>query len=73
MERSSNWIAGVRSHHPPRPNRKAPGRPKLSWEEVVRRDRKFADMEMTDPNDRQEWRGRLRGKTKQAGRTLDED
>ena len=72
VERSNSWISRVRSHHPARSNR-ARGRPKLSWEEVVKRDREVVNMQETDPNDRKAWRGRLRKKTRQTGRTLDED
>ena len=38
----------------------APGRPKLTWDELVKRDRVLLGMERTDPEDRQAWRGRLR-------------
>ena len=38
----------------------APGRPKLTWDELVKRDRVLLGMERTDPEDRQAWRGCLR-------------
>ena len=38
----------------------APGRPKLTWDELVKRDRVLLGMERTDPEDCQAWRGRLR-------------
>ena len=58
VERSNSWIAGVRNitvEH-----RKAKGRPKLTWDEVVKSDRAALGMELTNPQDRQGWRGRLR-------------
>ena len=59
VERSNSCIAGVRKmivQH----SIKARGRPKLSWEEVVARDRVSLGMMETNPQDRQEWRRRLR-------------
>ena len=55
---STGWIARVREHKILVQN--APGRPKLTWDELVKRDRVLLGMERTDPKDRQAWRGRLR-------------
>jgi len=41
------------------PIQNAPGRPKLTWDELVKCDRVLLGMEWTDPEDRQAWRGRL--------------
>ena len=59
VERSNSCIAGVRKMTVQQ-GRKTRGRPKLSWEEVVARDRKSLGMMETNPQNRQEWRGRLR-------------
>ena len=67
VERSTGWIAQVRDHTVVA--QKAPGRPKLTWDEVVKRDRALLGMERTNPQDRQAWKGRLRS-TRQTGRTL---
>ena len=67
VERSTGWIAQVRDHTVVA--QKAPGRPKLTWDEVVKRDRALLGMERTNPQDRQAWKGRLRS-TRQPGRTL---
>jgi len=58
VERSTGWIARVRERKILAQN--APGRPKLTWDELVKRDRVLLGMERTDPEDRQAWRGRLR-------------
>ena len=58
VERSTGWIARVREHKIMR--QKAPGRPKLTWDELVKRDRVSLGMDGVDPKDRQAWRGRLR-------------
>ena len=58
VERSTGWIARVRERKILAQN--APGRPKLTWNELVKRDRVLLGMERTDPEDRQAWRGRLR-------------
>jgi hypothetical protein len=60
VERSNGWIAKVRKHNIRK--QKAPGRPKLTWDELVRRDRVSLGMEETNPEDRNEWRGRLRSR-----------
>ena len=58
VERSNSWIAGVRKIEVE--HTKTKGRPKLSWDEVVARDRASLGMRQTNPQDRQAWRGRLR-------------
>ena len=42
--------------------RKRSGRPRKSWDEVIKNDRKKLDMDSADPQNRSEWRGRLRGR-----------
>ena len=37
-------------------------RPRKSWDEVIKNDRKKLDMDSADPQNRSEWRGRLRGR-----------
>ena len=41
---------------------KSSGRPRKSLDEVVKNDRKKLDMDSADPQNRSEWRGRLRGR-----------
>ena len=41
---------------------KRSGRPKKSWDEVMKNDRKKLDMDSADPQNRSEWRGPLRGR-----------
>ena len=41
---------------------KRSGRPRKSWDEVIKNDRKKLDMDSADPQNRSEWRGRLRGR-----------
>ena len=41
---------------------KRSGRPWKSWDEVIKNDRKKLDMDSADPQNRSEWRGRLRGR-----------
>ena len=62
VERSSNSIAKVRTHKPTAVIRKAPGRPKLTWDEVTRRDREKLGLVEVNPNNRKAWRGRLRAR-----------
>jgi len=57
VECSTGWIARVRERKILAQN--APGRPKLTWDELVKRGRVLLGMERTDPEDRQAWRGRL--------------
>ena len=37
-------------------------RPRKSWDELIKNDRKKLDMDSADPQNRSEWRGRLRGR-----------
>ena len=41
---------------------KRSGRPRKSWDEVTKNDRKKLDMDSADPQKSSEWRGRLRGR-----------
>ena len=60
IERSSGWIAQVRQMNVTA--ERTTGRPKLSWEDLVKRDRKSLGMDSINPHNRQEWRGRLRSR-----------
>ena len=71
VERSTGWIARVRDINIL--GKKAPGRPKLTWDELVRRDRVTLGMERTDPEDRRAWRGRLRQRLAARPHPLPED
>ena len=42
--------------------KKRSGRQRKSWDEVIKNDRKKLDMDSADPQNRSEWRGRLRGR-----------
>ena len=60
VERSTGWISEVR-----KPNmvaQKRSGRPRKSWDEVIKNDRKKLDMDSADPQNPSEWRGHLRGR-----------
>ena len=59
VERSDGWINRVRSVEVEK-SRKRPGRPKLTWEEVVKRDREDLGLVDEDPQQRSRWRRRLR-------------
>ena len=59
VERSTGWIAQVRKIHVAA--QKRPGRSKKTWDEVLIDDRKKLGMDSADPQNRSEWRGRLRG------------
>ena len=41
---------------------KRSGRPRKSWNEVMKNDRKKLDMDSADLQNRSEWRGRLQGR-----------
>ena len=41
---------------------KRSGRPRKSWDEVIKNDRKKLDMDSADPQNCSEWRGRLQGR-----------
>ena len=60
VERSTGWIAEVRKLNVIAQKRS--GRPKKSWDEVLENDRKKLGtcMGSADPQNRSEWRGRLR-------------
>ena len=55
VERSTGWIAEVRKLNVVAQKRS--GRPRKSWDEVIKNDRKKQDMDCTDPQNRSEWRG----------------
>ena len=58
VERSTGWIAEVRRLNVVAQKRS--GRPRKSWDEVLENDRKKLGMDSADPQNRSEWRGRLR-------------
>ena len=58
VERSIGWIAEVRKLNVVAQKRS--GRPRKSWDEVLENDRKKLGMDSADPQNRSEWRGRLR-------------
>ena len=60
VERSTGWISEVRKLNVVAQKRS--GRPKKSWDEVIKNDRKKLDMDSADPQNRSEWRGHLRGR-----------
>ena len=60
VERSNSCIAQVRTMEVDSNGTRKTGRPKLSWEDVVEYDRISLDMKETNPQDRKEWRMRLR-------------
>ena len=58
VERSKGWIAQVRKLNIVAQKRS--GKPRKSWDEVLLDDRKTLGMDTADPQNRSEWRGRLR-------------
>ena len=56
VERSTGWISEVRKLNVVAQKRS--GRPRKSWDEVIKNDRKKLDMDSVDPQNRSEWRGR---------------
>ena len=60
VERSTGWISEIRKLNVVAQKRS--GRPRKSWDEVIKNDRKELDMDSADPQNRSEWRGRLRGR-----------
>ena len=60
VERSTGWISEVRKLNVVAQKRS--GRPRKSWDEVIKNDRKKLDMDSADPQNRSEWRGCLRGR-----------
>ena len=58
LERSKGWIAQVCKLNIVAQKRS--GKPRKSWDEVLLDDRKKLGMDTADPQNRSEWRGRLR-------------
>ena len=58
VERSKGWIAQVRKLNIVAQKRS--GKPRKSWDKVLLDDRKKLGMDTADPQNRSEWRGRLR-------------
>ena len=58
VERSTGWIAEVCKLNVVAQKRS--GRPRKSWDEVMKNDRRKLDMDSADPQNRSGWRGRLR-------------
>ena len=52
---------------------KRSGRPRKSWDEGIKNDRKKLDMDSADPQNRSEWRGRLRETCQKAQSSLEEN
>ena len=72
VERSTGWIAKVYKLNVVA--QKRPGRPKKTWDEVLMDDRKKLEMDSADPQNRSEWRGRLRERlVKQAQHSVEEN
>ena len=60
VERSTGWIAEV--HKLNVVAQKRSGRPRQSWDEVIKNDRKKLDIDSAYPQNHSERRGRLRGR-----------
>ena len=60
VERSTAWSSEVRKLNVVA--QKRAGRPRKSWDEEIKNDRKKLDMDSANPQNRSEWRGRLRGR-----------
>ena len=60
LKRSTGWISEVRKVNVVAQKRS--GRPRLSWNEVIKNYRKQLNIDSADPQNRSEWRGRLRGR-----------
>ena len=58
VECSTGWITKIRKLNVVA--QKRPGRPKKTWDEVLMDDRRKLGMDSADPQNRSEWRGRLR-------------
>ena len=72
VERSTGWIAKERKLNVVA--QKRPGRPKKTWDEVLVDDRKKLGMDFAVPQNRSEWRGRLRRRlVKQAQPSVEEN
>ena len=59
VERSAGWINHVRNLEV-QSGQKRPGRPKLTWNDVVVRDKQLLGMMTCDPQNRTSWKGGLR-------------
>ena len=57
VEHSTGWIAEVCKLNVVAQKRSC--RPRKSWDNVIKNDRKKLDMDSADPQNRSEWRGRL--------------
>ena len=60
VERSTGWIPEVRRLNVVA--QRGSGRPGKSWDGVIEDGRGKLDMDSADPQNRSEWRGRLRGR-----------
>ena len=60
VERSTGWISEVCKLNVVAQKRS--GRPRKSWDEVIKNDREKLDMDSADPENHSEWRGRLPGR-----------
>ena len=60
VQRSKGWISKVRKLN--LVAQKSSDRPRKSWDEVIKNDRKKLDMDSADPQNRSAWKGRLRGR-----------
>ena len=68
VEGSKGWIAQVRKRNIVAQKRS--GKPRKSWDEVLLDDRKKLGMDTADPQNRSEWRGRLRRRLPDSTYTL---
>ena len=71
VEHSTGWIAEVRKLNVVAQKRS--GRPRKSWDEVIENDRKKLDMDSANPQNRSEWRGRLRERCQKAQPSIEEN
>ena len=60
VQRRTGWTSEVRKLNVVAQKRS--GRQRKSWDEVIKNDGKKLDMDSADPQNRSEWRGRLRGR-----------
>ena len=71
VERSNSWISQIRELNIV--GQKRAGKPKKSWDEVLSDDRKKCGMDTANPQNRTEWRGRLRRRLVRQVQPSDED
>ena len=71
VERSKGWNAQVRKLNIVAQKRS--GKPRKSWGEVLLDDRKKLGMDTADPQNRSEWRGRLRRRLVKQVQPSEED